>query len=173
VIVDAFEYAFLSNHTTPVPDETVDENAFVWKVAYGAFLPQPDGDADALTAKMRSYEGCAFGRITPHRTCRVSEVRAMELLPAMRQARSIYLPCAVLIGTIDEIPPSNRKPALPLFPRFADMDVLTNILNRPGILAIKGEVQKARGALNPDPSACDWRDFIDTRRAARIAESCF
>ncbi len=174
VIVDAFENACLGDYKAPLPDETCDENTFLWKVAYGAFLPQPDSDADELAAKIQSFEGCAFGRITRDRTCRLSEVRAIELFPAKRRGQSIYLPCAVLIGTIDEIPPADRKPALPLFPRFVEqMDALTNILNRPGILAIKGEVQAARKALNPDPSACDWRDFIDFHRAERIAESCY
>jgi hypothetical protein len=33
VIIDAFENACLDDYTTPVPDEAVDESAFVWKVA--------------------------------------------------------------------------------------------------------------------------------------------
>jgi hypothetical protein len=174
VIIDALENACLDNFPTPVPDEAVDESAFVWKVAYGAFLPQPASDTGAMAARMQSLAGCAFGRITANRTCRVSEVRALELFPALRRGHSVSLPCAVLIGTTDDIPPANRKGALAFFPRFiSQMDVLTNILNRPGILAIKGEVEEARHVLNPNPEAGDWRQFIDAARAARIAASCY
>jgi hypothetical protein len=174
VIIDAVEHACLEDYETPVPDEAVDESAFVWKVAYGAFLPQPGSDTDIVAARMQSLAGCAFGRITANRTCRLSELRAIELFPVLRRGHSVYLPCAALIGTTDEIPPANRRGALAFFPRFVEqMDVLTNILNRPGILAIKGEVEKARKVVNPDPEACDWRQFIDARRVEHIAASCY
>lgn len=57
-----------------------------------------------------------------------------------------------------------------MFPRFeSQMDPLTNTLNRPGILALKGEEKRAVRQLNPDPAAADWRSFIKPERVSKLA----
>lgn len=168
VLLDAMEFTTLQAGK-PVDDEPADETAFRWHVAYGAFWPQPYKDPATVAAELLTYQGAAFGRITREGTCRLSEVRAIELAGMVRVGHSVRYPCAVLIGTIDEIPPSNRF-ALTLFPRFtSQMDPLTNTLNRPGVLALKGEEKRAMRQLNPDPGAVDWRSFIKPRRVSELA----
>ena len=96
-------------------------------------------------------------------------VRAIELFGLARIGHSVRLACAALIGTVDEIP-SAKHFALSLFPRFvSQMTPLDNTLNRPGILALKGEEKRAVRHLNPDPAAADWRSFIKPERVSQLA----
>ena len=163
-IIDALELAALERRQS-ITDEPADESAFVWRIAYGQFLPQPFRDSQEAAAELQTYQGAAFGRITEKFTCRLSEVRAVELFPLVMVGHSARFPCAVLIGTIDTIPPSHASAALALFPRFtSDMGPLDNTLNRPGVLALKGEEKRAVAKLNPDPSKIDWRTLIDRKR---------
>jgi hypothetical protein len=97
-----------------------------------------------------TFQKCGFGRVTPERICRWLEVRAIQLYDSVQSGNFIYIPCAVLFGIIEEIPPANRKWALTMFPRYVDqMDVLTNIINRRGIL-IKGEQRTQNLNLDDD-----------------------
>jgi hypothetical protein len=97
---------------------------------------------------MQRAAGCAFGRLVGE-LCRPSEVRGMLFYEPLSFGQSWRVPCAVLIGTADDIPPVTGL-GLTLFPRYGGMSVLMNILNRPGVLCLKGEETKARDAVNPD-----------------------
>ena len=54
------------------------------------------------------------------------------------------------------------------FLRYAGMSPATNILNRPGVIALKGVERRVKdGPVNP----ADWRKHIDRDRAKRTARA--
>jgi hypothetical protein len=171
VLVDAVEYFHLEAQK-PIADEPDQEaSSLVWKLVYGAFLVQPDEDPAKAVERLVSYKGCGFGRVTSEGTCRLALLRDIEIFDSWAGAGYPQFPCAVLLWTEDEIPPSWRF-ALTLFPRFVnEMDALSNTLNRPGVLAIKGEEKSARKFLNPEPPD-GWRLLIKRDRALRTAARC-
>jgi hypothetical protein len=74
----------------------------------------------------------------------------------------------VVLHTIEDIPPASKF-GLTLFPLFDDLDILTNVLNRPGLFCIKGEDRRARKALS---EGADWCQFISGQRAIYTAGQC-
>ena len=176
-LVDASELALLNEagiEIASITDEAPDESAFVWRVVYGALMPSPlHADADPI-ARMQSALGCGFGRIVtePTLACRVSEIRDIEIFPAIQKGLALHYPIAALIGTIEIIPAPERF-GLTRFPRYIqEMDVLTNVINRSFLLSLKGEEERAIPALNPLTASQVWRKFIKAERATEIAWKC-
>jgi hypothetical protein len=173
VIVDAVEYVCLSHYAMnedAIKDEAVDDSLFVWKVVYGAIVGQPNIPCEKLLEYFMGFKGCGFGRIVDG-VCCISEVRDFVTL----EPRTIgihqyfFIPVAVLLGTTEQIPPISKGRALTLFPRFTPkMKPLTNVLNRPGILCIRGEERHAK----PDPDADEWKNHIKPDRAIKAALAC-
>ena len=161
-LVSGLEYALVTQQPA-VKDEEPDETALRWKVAYGRFFPNPDEDAADAARQIAELNGSAFGCFFPGPVCRWSEMRDIEFIGEPIAGRPGGFAIAVLLGTLEEIP--RRGQALCFFPRYTNLDPLTNIVNRPGILAIRGLAHD--GAEPPE----DWRKLIDRRRAARIAAS--
>lgn len=180
ILIDANEYGALNLlRETPVIDEPVDEGALVWKLVYGSFKPNRDRDAEEALGAMREQMGVAWGRIIARDgLCRWAEVKDVETFEPIRRGHAMPaghaadVPVAVLLATRDEIPPADEQ-GLTLFPRYASqMDPLTNVLNRPGLLCLKGEEKRVRKQLNPLPPE-DWRSLIDRERAVRTAGKCY
>ncbi len=150
----------------------------MWKVAYGAMRWPPDDEAwkgqTTQSEDLQSIEkfgkllGLAFCRLTERQTFRLSLVQDIQFFPHL-PGLSRHVGLAVLLKTREQIPPDSQ-PGLTLFPHYDDLDPLTNIINRPALLCLKGEERKARKALAKDQSR--WRDFIDAERAIETAYKC-
>jgi hypothetical protein len=103
--------------------------------------------------------------------CRCSEIRDIRFFSSLPWGARQCYPFAALFGSLEEIPSSSHF-ALTLFPRYGGMDVVTNILNRPLVVAIKGEEKGAVTFLNPDCEAVPWERFINEDRAKSIGRKC-
>jgi hypothetical protein len=178
ILVDAAEYLVLSGldaNCEPVLDEPVDEAKFTWRVVYGSLMPSPlHLDCDVV-GTMMGLCGCAFGRLVsvrePAPTCRVSEIRDIKIFEATARGRTVSYPVAALIGTVEAIPKAHKQ-ALTMFPRYRGMDVLTNVINRPFLMALKGEEQRGTKAINAVPDGADWAQFVNEARAKSTALKC-
>lgn len=173
-LMDASEYVALNAYVERrvMPSlEVCDESVFVWRVVYGAAMASPLHAPDDLVAAIMATRSCAYGRLAGRdpATCRLSELRDIEFFAPIAAGKSIKHPFAALLGTIEDIPKPERQ-ALTLFPRYSSMDVLTNVINRPFLLAVKGEEGRAGGTLKGDTET--WRAFIRPDRVAPIAAKC-
>jgi len=69
---------------------------------------------------------------------------------------------------IEQIGDKASVQAVTGFLRYAGMSPATNILNRPGVIALKGIERRVKdGPVNP----ADWRKHIDRDRAKRTARA--
>ena len=176
VLLDAVELGHLESQRQPVEDEANLQNE-IWKLAYGAMMWSPDkldspelthADQRLVMDKLTALFGHAFIRLTEDGWYRTSLVQDIEFFPRL-PGKTRHVGVAVLIKTVEEIPRSDQF-GLTMFPRYGNLDILSNILNRPGLLCLKGEERRAIPRLNPDPSG--WRDLIDADRAIRTAYKC-
>jgi len=160
----------------PIALEEPDEAAFAWYVVYGALMVQPDSTADQAAAELAKLRGAGFGRITEGATCRLSEVRDFVLFSAVQRGPLVYLPVAVLFGTIEQLPldttPDDEPNALTMFPRYHNVEPLVNVLDRPFVLALKREEKAASAALKAGPSGVDWKSFVQREKAETAAALC-
>jgi hypothetical protein len=123
-----------------------------------------------MVSAVLATKECAYGRLVCEAaTCRLSELRDIQFFDAIGSGGWRKFPFAALIGTIEDIPKPERQ-ALTFFPRYYEMDVLTNILSRPFLLAVKGEETRATSSLKDRKD--NWRDFIRGERVQRIAAKC-
>jgi hypothetical protein len=178
ILVDATEYLVLSGleaDSDPVLDEPVDEAKFTWRVVYGSLMPSPLHPGCDVVDTMMHLRGCGFGRLVsvrePAPFCRVSEVRDIRIFEATARGKSVCYPVAALVGTVEVLPKAHKQ-ALTMFPRYHGMDVLTNVVNRPFLIALKGEEQRGTKAINVAPDGADWAQFVNEDRAKSIALKC-
>lgn len=78
------------------------------------------------------------------------------------------IPFAALINTNLKLNNRNKQ-AVTCFTKYSNLSIVDNILNRPGIFAIKEEelrLSKSKGILSKD----NWKIFIDNTRAIKVAQ---
>ena len=85
---------------------------------------------------------------------------------------ALAVPVAVLVrageALAGRIGPDMRGPALTCFLRYGNLAPAQNLLNRPGVFALKGPVHRL-GA----EAAGDWKRHIDPDRAVLTAAAIF
>lgn len=130
-------------------------------VVYGAFQVNPDRDIDDECQELLQQRGCGFGFLRDLECnvfCLVDiELHKDRMLPHYRNipfAALVALPDCMVVG-------DSKTQALTGFVRYSDqMDPLTNIFYRPGLLAMKSQEKRIREELTKD----NWKQFIDLER---------
>jgi hypothetical protein len=174
IILDANEYLHITNAKYPreeVPGTNA-RTARVPRLVYGMLLwARPKDDyteeyAQHVIEFFQQMRGVEFATITYDSRVQWSNVADFELFPCPGMAGRAGM--IALIKTSLEIPAKSF--GITMFPRREDIDILSDVLNRPGLFCAKREDVRARKKLAGCDGAC-WRQFIDWGRARRVAES--
>ena len=156
LLLDAGEYQALLQGGD-IAEAVGPEEASAFHLCHGAYLPQPGtGEAEALEdllAARGHWLGCLAGG-----ECRTLALEDAQAFKALRTAKA-------LAGRIG---PDMRGPALTCFLRYGNLAPAQNLLNRPGVFALKGPVHRL-GA----EAAGDWKRHIDPDRAVLTAAAIF
>lgn len=169
-LVDANELQALETHQDAITDAVEDEDSMPLKVVYGGYKVQPElsGNADAAVLDMARSRGYQLGYIDGG-LCRAIELCDFIAFEPQRRGHALDIPFAALIRTHVAMPSKDRQ-AVSAFLRYAQMSPATNILNRPGIFAFKGEERRLGGVAVTHQN---WRTFIDQSRAVRAAQNAW
>ncbi len=170
LLLDADEYQAL-RQGTPIEETAGVEDEAAFHVCHGAYLPQPGtGAARALKDLLAARDhwlGCLAGN-----ACRLLALEDIQPFEAVRQGRALAIPLAVLVrmdgAVAGRISPHVRGLALTCFLRYDNLTPAQNLLNRPGVIALKGPVRR----IGPDAPG-DWKSHVDTGRAVLTATDIF
>lgn len=163
VMLDINEYAALDAHHDNIEDIVEDETTMELKIVYGSYKPSPGMDADSAVIDITEMKGYELGHIDD-KTCRAIEFCDFQAYAPIYRGKALDIPFAALIRTHVEIP-SGKTQAVTAFIRYkTQMSPATNILNRPGLFAIKA--QEKRGTSFDQQN---WRTYIDEERMHRCA----
>lgn len=166
-LVAASELAVLHQPNASVADGVKPPENGPFFIAYGCYMPQPDKSVEQAENDLNAAADHWLGFIA-NEQCNVIAFHEVENLPPRRLGRQLRIPFAALIQADDAVLEQVRsggRSAVTAFIRYsADMDALTNVLNRPGIIAFKG-LERRRGEV----TKTQWRGLADAERAVRVA----
>lgn len=170
ILLDVTEKYSLDNYMDELAEvEKPSEETTPFLVCYGSYRPQPGVSGvqameDLLIAKdhwLGYVDGAKCHMIAFH-----------DLIPYAEEQLgfSTRIPFAAVIQASPEVVESigdeNSVRAVTGFLRYGDISVPVNVLNRPGIIALKG-IEK-RFSKEPVTLA-NWKDRVDSERASRIS----
>ncbi len=166
LLLDAAESLALSQGK-PIEESACAEGEAGFRLCHGVYLPQPGiGEAEAIGDFLDARDhwiGCLAGG-----TCHLLAFHDALAFDAVYQGYSLAIPFAALIrageavaGLID----GQRSKAASCFLRYANLTPAENLLNRPGIIAVKGPSR----LLGPDAPG-HWRPLAEPALAARAAK---
>ena len=143
---------------------------FPYHICYGSYMPQPGID------EKKGVEDLTFARdhflgFVQREKCHVIALSDINVMDALPVGRTFHIPFAALVQASDfvigEIGEKRSSRAVTGFLRYKNMSPATNILNRPGIIALKGIERRTNNeAISPE----NWRKYIDRDSAKRIAQ---
>lgn len=147
------------------------EDELPYYVCYGSYMPQKDiDDVNALNDfKMARDHWIAT---VNEDKCHIIAFHDAEPFEMERRGFARHIPFAALIQAqtpiIDRIGRKNSTQAVTSFLRYDGMTPATNVLNRRGIIALKGIENRVKNeVINP----LDWKKHVDKDRAKRAARS--
>jgi hypothetical protein len=169
VLMAANELAYLHRFGDGIVDQQrPDEASTPFTICYGCYMPNNGiGEGKAMED---------FGAAKDHwlgyaedDKCHVIALHDAQAMPAVRIGMAVRIPFAALIqadeGVVGKIIASRRsRQAVTAFLRYHGMSPGTNILNRYGLLALKGVERRVGGCAI---SLADWRLHIDRARIMR------
>jgi hypothetical protein len=164
LMIDACEYSVLLRRES-LTEIGCPEEASVFYLCCGAYLPRRGKTeaeaADDLRAARDHWLGCLIGR-----ECHLFALEDVQAFGAARRGFSLAIPVAALIRAREPAPwPAGKQTrALTCFLRYADLTPAENILNRPGVIALRIPARRL-GRNRPE----GWRKLVDSGRAARAA----
>ena len=146
-----------------------DEAEFPFHICYGCYMPQPGIEAPQALEDLKGSCDHWLGYIQKD-MCHIIGFHEVEPMEVQRRGRSIVIPFAALVQAhdpvIEQIGHKTSVQAVTGFLRYAGMSPADNILNRRGIIALKGIERRIKdGQVSPT----DWREHIDCDRAYRTA----
>jgi hypothetical protein len=163
VLLDINEYAALDEHHDTIQDLEEDETTMALKIVYGSYKPLPGVDAEKAVSDITEIKGYELGHIDD-KTCRAIEFCDFHSYDPIYRGKALDIPFAALIRTHIEIP-SGKTQAVTAFVRYkTQMSPATNILNRPGLFAIKAQEKRVT-----DIDQQNWHTHIDEERMLRSA----
>lgn len=142
-------------------------------VCYGSYMPQPGIGADDALGHLLEARGYWLGHVHRDRGHGIGfhDVLAYASVAyaSEKQGKAINIPFAAAIQAEDEVIDrigGTSTQAVTAFLRYStQMDALTNVLNRPGIIALKGIERRVTGVITEE----NWQTFVDEERAKRTA----
>lgn len=166
LLLDANEYFALKNHGDQIADVAEDEDSMPLKIVYGSYKPQRGCDEDTAVMDMAKIKGYALGHVVDS-ACRAIELCDFIAYAPLRRGQAVDIPFAALVRTHVELPSGDAQ-AVTAFARYgAQMTPGTNILNRPGLFALKAQERRIRTEVSRE----NWRGFADEQRALRAARN--
>ena len=157
LIVDAEELASLyrlRDSGVAVADVEPDEAGFTFKLIYGSYQPQPGTSPDQAKLDARRHLGARFGTIRDG-ACFALELCGVELGEPIHIGHSLRIPVAALMAS--KVKMRSDGSATTVFIRYMNISPLDNVLNRPGIFALRRQEDRCPDDLGRD----NWRPFID------------
>ena len=147
------------------------ESQHPYHVCYGCYMPQHGLDEAEALEDFKAARDHWIGYIQQDK-CHIIAFHDAEPMATERVGRAIRIPFAALVQAhsevMEQIGDKASVQAVTGFLRYAEMSPATNILNRPGIIALKGIERRVKdGPVNP----ADWRKHIDRERAKRTARA--
>lgn len=137
-----------------------------FKVVYGSYKSQPGFSADVAITNIGLSTGYALGHVKD-KECRALELCDVITFTPLQRGKALDIPFAALIRTHIDMPSGDTQ-AVTAFLRYAtQMTPATNILNRPGLFAIKAQERRIRVPVTHE----NWRGFVDEARVDRAARN--
>jgi len=170
LLLDAAEFQML-RQGAPIEETATVEDEAVFHVCHGAYLPQPGTGASKalkdLFAARDHWHGCLAGN-----ACHLLALEDVQPFEAIRQGGVLAIPLAALVrmdeAVAGRIGPHVRGLALTCFLRYGNLTPAENLLNRPGVIALKGSAHR----IGPDAPG-DWKSHVDTGLAVLTATDIF
>ena len=173
LLLDANEMHSLNTFGDSIKDLPMPDEAGNYRLCYGSYMPQPNTDEFRARKDLKIVPGYWIGHVEEDK-CHLIAISDVEVLepPVCRLGKALYFPFAALIKASDSVIEkigSKSRQGVTSFLRYESMSPATNVLNRPGIIALKG-IERRRTEAR---FAFGWRRHIDISRAARIAADIF
>lgn len=172
LLIDANEMRSLDTFNDSITElARPNEEDLPYHVCYGSYMPQRDvADGKALDDFKKAFDHW-IGTINEDK-CHIIAFHDAEPFEMERRGLARHIPFAALIQSqaeiIDRIGDKASVRAVTSFLRYEGISPASNILNRLGVIALKGLERRIKdGAINPR----DWKNNIDRSRAIRAARS--
>lgn len=169
LLISADEMHSLNTFHDAIAEQEAPDETQPYHVCYGCYMPQPGIDEATALEDFKTAHDHWIGYIQDG-ACHIIAFHDAEPMEVEHLGRVIRIPFAALVQAhapvIEQIGDTASAQAVTGFLRYASMSPATNILNRPGVIALKGIERRAKfGLLKP----ADWRKHIDRDRAGRAA----
>lgn len=171
ILLDVSEKHSLDNHMDSLVElEKPSEETTPFMICYGSYRPQPgisdEQAADDLLIAKDHWLGHVEGA-----GCHMIAFHDFEAYPVEHLGHSTRIPFAAVIQAspeiIEAIGTDKSVRAVSAFLRYEGYSVPVNVLNRPGIIALKG-IEKRHG--QEIITLANWREHIDAERAVRTSQ---
>lgn len=167
ILIDAAESQAVIEHGDTIMD-AVQPSDEVFELVYGAYLPQHGVPTEKALADANNARGFWMGTVLGS-TCHLVGLEDVVFYPAVHVGHATRIPFAALIcvgnEALAEIRTESAR-ALTCFTRYSQqMTPATNVLNRPGIFAIKSHAKRSSGKLTKE----NWQSQIEVDRVHRSA----
>jgi hypothetical protein len=160
--VDSYGHDGISDAPRP------DEQAAPLVLCYGGYLPQVDIPSDRVRSDLLGAQGSWLGHISGP-TCQLIAVQAVVAYEPEKVGRNSITPFAALIqaheSVLDALKDTAR--AVTAFVRYPNMSPADNLLNRHGVMSLRGIEKRIKSEL----TLLAWESSIDKSRAIRAAKS--
>lgn len=172
LLIAANELQSLEAFGNTITDQNkIDEEQHPYTICYGSYMPQPDIDEKQAMEHFNSSIDSWIGYIDEDK-CHLIDFHDAQPMEPEHRGLLTFIPFAALIQThpeiIEKIGKKSQAQAVTGFLRFDEMSPATNILNRPGIIALKGVERRIKG----EPvNKANWHKHIDWDRAMRTART--
>lgn len=171
-LVSANEVHALRTYTDAIleQDKPV-ETEHPYHVCYGCYLPQPGIDVAEALDDFESSRDHWLGYVEQDK-CHIIAFHDAVPLEPVRRGLALTIPFAALVQAnppiIEAIGDAGTVQAVTGFLRYEDVSPANNVLNRPGIIALKGIERRVKeGQATPG----NWHQHIDLARAKRTAQA--
>lgn len=174
VIIDAIEHFSLQDHQATFEEIALPPEYEGWPfyVCYGSYKPQPGTDPTQAVADLQDAKDHWLGWVLGDKGHTIAFHDCVNSEPQALGA-SIYIPFAAVIQAPEQVLTligNDSKTAVSAFLRYSEMSMLTNVLNRPGIIAFKGIEKRQATEVR---SLENWKSFVDTARMHRVARKIY
>ncbi|MHB1758249.1 MAG: hypothetical protein ACYCT9_12220 [Leptospirillum sp.] len=159
-------------HDSIVDTESLIESDCPFHICYGCYMPQRETNEKEAREDLMSTRDHFLGFVHQDK-CHIIACVDVMAMDTEHIGMTLRIPFSALIKTtdfvIEQIGNQASQQAVTGFLLYNNMSPATNILNRPGIIALKGLERRRRWPMTIGVNPENWRKHIDPERAKRIA----